>query len=688
MLGVENPTQFISFENQVQLGKTSFIDGYISATKVLIEQKGKGINLKKAYKQSDGSILTPFQQAKRYANELPFSQRPRWIVVCNFSEFHIHDMENPHDDPEIVYLKDLDRDYHRLGFLANAENILIKRQQEVSMQAGTIIGRLFNALLKQYKDPTCIESHKSLNKLCVRLVFCMYAEDSGLFGKANKFHDYLLQFDVKRMRKGLMELFEVLNQPVNERDPYLDPDLASFPYVNGGLFDGQIEIPLFSDEIVDLLLNEGSEGFNWSAISPTIFGSLFESTLNPETRRKGGMHYTYVENIHKVIDPLFLNDLRKELNVIRANPVDRTRTRDLLKFQEKLASLKFLDPACGSGNFLTETYICLRRLENEVLSILSHGQVAMGDIANPIKVSINQFYGIEINDFATAVAQTALWIAESQMRQETAEIVQLTDDYLPLKSFNNIVEANALTIDWRTVVPKDELSYIMGNPPFIGYSNQLKDQKRDIEAVTINHLGKKHKQAGKLDYVSGWFFKSAEFIKETNIRCAFVATNSITQGEQVGFLWKPLLIWFGIHLNFAYKSFIWDSETQQKAHVHCVIIGFSNKKSNTVKLFENSVLCHNVEQISPYLTIGETVFIESRTYPICNVPEMVYGNKPVDGGFFLSPKMRNGLFLKMNRIWNNLSNHTLVLMNLFETKNAIVYGWKKQALYRYSVHHS
>lgn len=628
VLGVENPAQFISFENQVKLGKTSFIDGYIPSTKVLIEQKGKDIDLLKEYKQADGQMLTPFQQAKRYANELPFSQKPRWIVVCNFAEFHIHDMENPHKAPEIVFLKDLDRDYHRLGFLADAEKNHIKRQQEVSLQAGTIVGRLYDALLKQYLNPSDAETLKSLNKLCVRLVFCMYAEDAGLFGARNKFHDYLQQFDVKHMRKGLVELFDVLNQPIHERDPYLEPDLASFPYVNGGLFDGKIEIPLFSEEIVDLLINEGSEGFNWSVISPTIFGSLFESTLNPETRRKGGMHYTSVENIHKVIDPLFLTDLRAELNAIRANPVERTRTRELIKFQDKLATLKFLDPACGSGNFLTETYICLRRLENEVLNILSHGQMTMGDIANPIKVTIDQFYGVEINDFAASVAQTALWIAESQMRQETAEIVHLTDDYLPLKSFNNIVVGNALTIDWEDVVPKCELSYIMGNPPFIGGMMSSKSQKEDLSEAIGDVKG-----LGELDYVAGWYYKATNYIRDTKIVSAFVSTNSVCQGQQAVTLWMPLIS-TGVRIQFAYRTFVWDSEATAKAHVHCVIVGFSFENRKEKALFDGGRVSY-VKNINSYLADAPNIFVESRSNPICNIPPIKFGSMPRDGGGFI-----------------------------------------------------
>ena len=466
--GVEEPDKYIQFELPVKLSHTSFIDGFIEATRVLIEQKGLDIDLKKGYKQSDGSLLSPFQQARRYAGYLPHNQNPRWIVVCNFQEFHIHDMNRPNDAPEVVKLADLEKEYARLQFLVDTGNEQIKREMEISLQAGELVGVLYDAFLKQYKDPNSPETLKSLNKLCVRLVFCLYAEDAGIFGQKNIFHDYLAQFDAKGARKALRDLFRVLDQKPEDRDPYLaddDPLLAAFPYVNGGLFaDENIEIPPFTEELLKLLLDNASGEFDWSEISPTIFGAVFESTLNPETRRSGGMHYTSIENIHKVIDPLFLNDLNAEYEGIVSNPITKTRNQQLKEFQQKLAGLTFLDPACGSGNFLTETYLSLRRLENKVVQEIiatqrwaQAGQIVMGETIDPIKVSISQFYGIEINDFAVTVAKTALWIAESQMLRETEEIVRYVIDFLPLKTYANIVEANALRLEWETVVPKDRL---------------------------------------------------------------------------------------------------------------------------------------------------------------------------------------------------------------------------------------
>ena len=454
--GIEHPEEFITFEEQVHLDHTSFIDGYISDTKVLIEQKGLGKDLKKPIKQSDGTLLTPFQQAKRYITELPLSQHPRWVVTCNFSTFFVYDMESPGGEPEEILLENLEKEYYRLQFLVECGNEHLQREMEVSLAAGGIVGLIYNAFSKQYADPTSEHAMKSLNVLCVRLVFCLYAEDAGIFGHRSMFHDYLADFEARQERKALIELFRILDTKPEERDPYLaddNPKLAAFPYVNGGLFaDENIEIPPITDEIRTLLLEKASADFDWSEISPTIFGAVFESTLNPETRRSGGMHYTSIENIHKVIDPLFLDKLTAEFNEICNISIVKTKRRKLQEFQSKLAQLTFLDPACGSGNFLTETYLSLRRLENRILKELQGEQISFGDENySPIKVSINQFYGIEINDFAATVAKTALWIAESQMMKETEDILFMHLEFLPLKTNANIAEGNALQIDWDDV---------------------------------------------------------------------------------------------------------------------------------------------------------------------------------------------------------------------------------------------
>lgn len=623
--GVENITEFITFEDQVHLDHTSFIDGFIPSTHILIEQKGLGKDLRKGIKQSDGSVLSPFQQAKRYAAELPYSQRPRWIVTCNFSEFLVYDMEKPNGEPEQILLKDLPKEYYRLQFLVNTGDEHIKKEMEVSLQAGELVGKLYNAILKQYKNPDSPETLKSLNMLCVRLVFCLYAEDAGIFGKRSMFHDYLKQFPAKNVRKALIELFQVLDQKPSERDDYLDEDLAAFPYVNGGLFENEdIEIPNFNEEILDLLLNKASDDFDWSVISPTIFGAVFESTLNPETRRSGGMHYTSIENIHKVIDPLFLDDLRAEFAEIKEIKQQKTRDTKLREFQTKLSSLKFLDPACGSGNFLTETYISLRKLENEALKLIIGDQIVF-ETKEVIKVSIRQFYGIEINDFAAVVAKTALWIAESQMMKETEEIIHAPIDFLPLKSYTNITLGNALRVDWESVVPKDELDYIMGNPPFVGAKYQTKSQHEDLTELNTGI-----KDIGLLDYVGGWYIKAANMMAETKIKTAFVSTNSITQGGEPAILWKYIFNNFNSEIIFAYRTFIWDSEANLKAHVHCVVIGFSNFHFGEVKrIYSDSNRFIIAKNISPYLIDSPNILIEKRKNPICNVPPMIAGNKAV-----------------------------------------------------------
>lgn len=639
--GVEDISAFISFEDQVHLDHTSFIDGYIPSTKVMIEQKSLGKDLNKPIKQSDGSLCTPFQQAKRYVTDLPLSKHPRWIVTCNFAEFYVYDMERPNGEPEKIKLADLPKEYYRLSFLTKTDSEHIKKEMEVSLQAGELVGKLYNAILKQYHDPENPDSLRSLNMLCVRLVFCLYAEDAGIFGRHEMFHDYLSRFDVKDVRKALIELFRMLDTKECDRDSYDDTPVAEFPYVNGGLFaDENIEIPQFNEEIVDLLLKNASEDFDWSKISPTIFGAVFESTLNPETRRSGGMHYTSIENIHKVIDPLFLDDLKAELEEIKAYDKAKIIEDKVEKFQNKLAGLKFLDPACGSGNFLTETYISLRRLENEAIKLtIDKGQL-MFDTGDVIRVSIGQFYGIEINDFAVTVAKTALWIAESQMMHETEEIISKSLDFLPLKSYANIVEANALRIDWENVVPKSELNYIMGNPPFVGARLMSDGQKADVFSVFDGV-----KNNGNLDYVSCWYKKAADLMTGTEIRTALVSTNSITQGEQVAILWKNLFQ-SGVHIDFAYRTFIWDSEASSKAHVHCVIVGFSKAYNKRIKhLFDNGTT-KTVTNINGYLVEADNIVIESRTKSLCKVPQIGIGNKPIDDGNYLFTKEEYESFIK------------------------------------------
>ena len=631
--GIQDFSNFISFEDQVKLDHTSFIDGYIPQTKVLIEQKSIDKDLRAPIKQSDGTFLNPFQQAKRYITELPVSKHPRWVVTSNFKSFLVYDMENPNGEPEEILLENLEKEFYRLSFITDTGNVHLKKELEISKKAGDIIGEIYDAILAQYKDaenpsPATL---RSLNMLCVRIVFCLYAEDAGIFGHKSIFGDYLKQFEAKDLRRALLDLFQVLDQKTEERDEYLEESLAAFPYVNGGLFTEEDKtIPPLTEEIKELLVKHASSEFDWSEISPTIFGAIFESTLNPETRRSGGMHYTSIENIHKVIDPLFLDDLKAEFNELKQIKNTVHRIEKVKEFHKKLGTLKFLDPACGSGNFLTETYLSLRKLGNECIKVelsIGEGELSLTYNAEDlIQVSIQQFYGIEINDFAAVVAKTALWIAESQMMKETSEIIEKELQFLPLHTYANIIEGNALRIDWESVVPKNELNYIMGNPPFVGYAYQSKEQKEDL-ANLMKGFGK------NIDFVAGWYYKASELIQNTNIKCALVSTNSITQGEQVAAIWKPLFEQFGIHFDFAYRTFRWDSEANIKAHVHCVILGFSScesKKEKVIYLNESQKV--TAKNINGYLIDAPDIFIENTKKSICDVPEMVKGSIPVDGG--------------------------------------------------------
>ena len=622
---IDKPENFVQFEVPVQLEHKKYIDCYFPDSKVIIEQKNFGVDLEKTITQSDGTKLTPFEQAKRYIIGLPLSMHPKKIITCNFKQFFIYDMETL-EPPTKILLEDLPEKYHVLDFLIDKDKNKVRIELELSLKAGEIVAKIYDALLTQYINPNSKESLASLNKLCVRLVFCLYAESSGIFGKHKIFRDYLE--GSRNIRRDLIDLFNVLNTPINNRDPYLDDSLKKFPYVNGGLFEGAIEIPNFTPEIKDLLLEEASSGFNWNGISPTIFGAVFESTLNPETRRSGGMHYTSLENIHKVIDELFLDDLQAEFAAIKTK-------KQLRAFHDNLANIKIFDPACGSGNFLTESYLSLRRIENELLKRQLGIKIQFGELVNPIKISIANFYGIEINDFAVAVAQTALWIAELQMMQETQAIIHRDLNFLPLKSYANIQKANALLVDWKKFAP--EANYIIGNPPFVGKTYQTTSQKNDLIAVD--------KKLKPLDYVTGWYFKAIDFMKGNSTRTAFLSTNSITQGEQVGYFWQLL----GGHIDFAHRTFSWDSESTDKAHVHCVVIGFSvadNPKPK--KLFFDKQTFIIAKNINGYLMDFDNIYVEKRDLPLfTGVPFISNGFKAADGGFLiLTPEERDEMIKK------------------------------------------
>lgn len=644
IFGMENVTDRVQFEKKVAGDKSmKRIDVYIPETHVLIEQKSLGIALDKT--QPGHENKTPYEQAKEYDNLLPYDEKARWIITSNFAEIWIYDMAVMKPEPVKITLTDFPAKYHMLDFMINKEVKKVTDEMKISLQAGELVGKLYDAFLKQYKDPENDATLKSLNKLCVRIVFCLYAEDASVFGKKSMFHDYMSQFDAGHARKGLRDLFRVLNQKPEDRDPYLaddDPLLAAFPYVNGGLFeDDNIEIPPFTEEIMDLLLHNASDDFDWSEISPTIFGAVFESTLNPETRRSGGMHYTSIENIHKVIDPLFLDELKAEFEEIKNIAVVKTQEKKLHALQDKLASLTFLDPSAGSGNFLTESYLQLRKLENNILRILAHGQITLGAVMNPIKVSIGQFYGIEINDFAVTVARTALWIAENQMMKETEDIVHMQLDFLPLKTNAYIVEGNALRIDWNDVVPKEKLNYIMGNPPFVGQAMRSKSQSDDMVKV----FGSGSPET-KQDYVICWYRKAVDYMISAghSIYTAFVSTNSICQGESVPTFWKGI-VERGAEIVFAYRTFVWSSEATEKAAVHCVIVGFSLKGDKRKKLiFDNNTILET-QHINPYLREAEDIWINNRSnFMLFSNPKMVKGSEPTDGGnLFLSENEKNDL---------------------------------------------
>lgn len=585
-------------------------------------------------------MVTPFEQALAYAESFPRNRQPRFVVVCNFSTFRVHDRDAcPRSELAGKYveftLEELGQNPHLLDFVTDPANSRSEREKQVSMEAGRLIGELHSLLQAQYIDPESEESQKALNILCVRLVFCLFCEDAELFPK-DALLNYLRNVEPKNMRMALKRLFKALDTPIGERDPY-DESVKPFPYVNGGLFAEDSEIPNFTDEIKFKLLFEVSQQTDWSQISPTIFGGIFESTLNPETRHSGGMHYTSPENIHKVIDPLFLDGLQEELDAIRSQEgvTPRKRKNALRRFRKKLASFKFLDPACGSGNFLTETYLSLRRLEDDVLSELNNGQVEMVLIDEPEedaeRVTLSQFYGIEINDFAVRVARTALWIAQLQANNETDMLLDVSAEDFPLRDSANIVEANALRIDWNEVLPVGECSYIMGNPPFLGAKRMSRDQKDEVVSLLAGV-----KLANSVDYVAAWYVKAAQVMQDNqSIKSAFVSTSSICEGQQVAPIWGTLLNRYNIIINFAHRSFVWSNEADNQAHVHCVIVGYSMLDDGRKTLFEDGKT-KQAKHINPYLADAPDVVVSTAANPISNdVPECDYGSLPNDGGNFL-----------------------------------------------------
>lgn len=621
----------VLFEFHVSSG--GFIDVWIPDAGILIEQKALGIDLDKE-ELRQGKQKTPLTQALDYVDELPRLDQPRFVITCNFSTFRVYDRDAygrsqlPNNAFEFT-LDELANHPEYLAFINDPANSRLEKEKTVSIKAGELIGKLYDKLREGYMNPDSEESMHALNVLCVRLVFCLYCEDAGLFGK-DAFYNYLKDVPANRIRTALKNLFRALDTNLSERDPY-DLEVKAFPYVNGGLFRDESEVPNFTDETKSFLLDEVSSHIDWSQISPTIFGGIFESTLNPETRRSGGMHYTSPENIHKVIDPLFLDGLKEELKSIctEEGVTPRKRENALKRFHEKICSLTFFDPACGSGNFLTETYTCLRKLEDTVLNELRKGQtgLSLGDEEETGKrVSLNQFYGIEINDFAVTVAETALWISRLKANGETSMFYDAGGDDFPLSEKAHIVEGNALRIDWNSVLPAAECNYIMGNPPFVGYSNHSAEQQKDRTSL----FGK----VKTVDYVACWYKKAADYISNFPIHCAFVSTNSICQGQQVQPIWEPLFK-SGIQIDFAWQTFEWSSEASIQAHVYVVIVGFSRFGDERKSLFLKDGSRTVSENINGYLMDGPNIFVEKRNKPLCNVPEVCKGFQPTDNGYLL-----------------------------------------------------
>ena len=656
--------EYIKFEQPVSLredGKhTGRIDAYIPDTQVLIEQKNKTVDLDAARRQSDKTFLTPYQQALRYTEHMPADKPVRFIVVSNFYELRLYNLaENSHHPelitPTVIHLDDLEHLFLRLTFLvdpimAEQANPFLPPPTALSFQAGRRIARIYDKLYPLYVEAGIGQeaARASLNKLCVRLVFCWFASDAGLFDQegTNLFKSYLYGIPTKCSRWALRQLFQGLDTSTDERDPLELPELQALPYVDGGLFDhaAQDLIPQLNDCAWRLTINENK--FDWAAINPTIYGALYESTVNPALRRVAGMHYTSVENIHKVIDPLFLNELKATFAQYMAIKSPKARTERLKELQDKLARLQFLDPACGSGNFLTETYLSLRHLENEIIRELYANQAFLGvEDLSPVKVNISQFKGIEINGFAVAVAKTALWIAHIQMLQETSDIINHPIKPFPLDNYENIVEGNALTLPWEQVAPLKDLSYIIGNPPFSGAQMMSHDNKLALQQAFGSTWPTK---IGDLDFVSGWFKKAHDVMMQApHIRTAFVATNSICQGSAITNLWTPLQQQ-GTEIIFAYRSFLWDSAALDPASVYCVIVGLANKSCSeqATKHIYDGESVRTAKHINAYLLDAADAFIYARRRPLCSVPIGSVGNQPIDGGKFLFTPEEKKDFLK------------------------------------------
>lgn len=632
VLGVEDAVSRLEFEKPVSTDASThdgYIDVFIPSAKTLVEQKSLGIDLAKE-ETRQGRKVTPAKQGNAYAQGMPLSQQPRYIIACNFVEFWVFDRERDSLCREPLFklpLAELPKNLAAIQFLKGGAEAPATISRAVSVEAGKIMSKLHDQVAEAFDDPDTPENHHALSVLMTRLMFLMFCEDSGLVAP-NAFRDYVSHFQAGDLRRGLKDLFVWLDTKDEDHDKYAEPWLKKLPYMNGGLFREKTEIPPLSENFRHTLIVEGCQEFDWSGVGPTVFGSIFEGALSHDHRRANGQHFTSPENIHKVIDPLFLDGLKAEFEEARVKPVaGGARTRALKDLHEKIGSVSILDPAAGSGNFLTESYLCLRQLENRILFELQGEQTSFsfedsGD--RDVLVNLKNFHGIELEDFACCVARTALWIAEKQADADTAKVTQRVYQELPLTDYEGIVNANALRIDWNDVVSADEVDYVLGNPPFIGSSRLEDAQKEDRKAI----FGK---SAGLLDYVACWHKKAAEYMDGHRVRCAFVSTNSICQGQQVEPLWKPLFD-NGVHIDFAYKTFVWDSQASDKANVHVVIAGFS-KSPDIQPLLFSSTGATKADNINGYLSNAPDVFVEKRRQPLCSVPKMSRGGGAGDWGF-------------------------------------------------------
>lgn len=651
VLGLDDAIERLQFEVPIKTlasDSSGFIDVHIPSASTIVEMKSSGVDLAKK-EMRQGRMVTPAEQARDYANGFPYSLRPRYLIACNFEEMWVYDTaRNPLADKPLyrIPLEDLPRQVDVLRFLSGEAKPPEVLAREVSVEAGRIMGRLHEHAERAYGDTSKPSVQHTVSVLLTRLMFLMFAEDAGLLLSAKKdgvrdnlaFRDYVRSWSPENLSTGLKVLFDWLDTKPEDRDPYASEKLRAFPYINGGLFREKIPIPTLDEDFRHTLIVDGCQEFDWSGVSPTVFGSIFEGALSPDHRRANGQHFTTPEAIHRVIDPLFLDGLKERfVDACNRDTAGGARTKALLSLQDEIAAVSVLDPAAGSGNFLTESYLSLRRLENRVLFELSYTGKGAGDqtafsgglfsdaMDLQPKVSLANFHGIELEDYACCVARTALWIAEIQADRDTSKVLTVTRPALPLNDYEGIVCANALRIDWNDVVSSDRVTHICGNPPFLGAyrldATQKADRKRLFGAG-----------GGVLDYVACWYVKAAEYMGDGPIKATFVSTNSICQGQQVEPLWGRLFS-LGFHIDFAWTTFFWSSEADDPAHVHVVIVGFSKTGEKPRVLHRTregeAVLCDN---INGYLMAAPDWFVTKSTRQVSGMPSMAQGFKPADGG--------------------------------------------------------